>query len=319
MLGRALFTLVWLIIAAGLALPLYPADVATPGAPAAASALLVADTTASGCPDLFEDAGCGSTCPCAPALAAAAAAEPCVGLTVYLVVRPLPSDPSLPPQQLRRSFRPSDLRPRDHRRSAGSALTWPAARAPDRGWRGGTSMRLLHVVLALALLAAPASVRAATITEATLYKTPWCGCCSEYGRYLERHGFKLRIEEREDLAPIKRAASVPPSLEGCHTLEVGGYVVEGHVPVEVLLRLLRERPAIRGVSCPACRRARPAWAARSRSRSRSTRSATARRRSTRSSERSRRRNSCAAIRLRCSERGASLTLPREADMPGGGR
>ena len=111
-------------------------------------------------------------------------------------------------------------------------------------------MRLLHVVLALALLAAPASLQAGTIAEATLYKTPWCGCCSEYGEYLERHGFKLRIEEREDLAPIKLQAGVPPALEGCHTLEVGGYVVEGHVPVEVLLRLLRERPAIRGVSLP---------------------------------------------------------------------
>ena len=111
-------------------------------------------------------------------------------------------------------------------------------------------MRLLQVLLALALLAAPVGVRAGTITEAVLYKTPWCDCCSEYGRYLEQHGFKLRIEEREDLAPIKRAAGVPPALEGCHTLEVGGYVVEGHVPVEVLLRLLRERPAIKGVSLP---------------------------------------------------------------------
>ena len=111
-------------------------------------------------------------------------------------------------------------------------------------------MRLLHVLLACALLAAPTSVRAGASTEATLHKTPWCGCCSEYGRYLEQHGFAVRIEEREDLAPIKRAAAVPPALEGCHTLEFGGYVVEGHVPVEVLLRLLRERPGIRGVSLP---------------------------------------------------------------------
>jgi len=111
-------------------------------------------------------------------------------------------------------------------------------------------MRLLHVLLACALLAAPTSVRAESITEATLYKTPWCGCCSEYGRYLEQHGFKVRVEDREDLAPIKRKAGVPPALEGCHSLEVGGYVVEGHVPVEVLLRLLRERPDIKGVSLP---------------------------------------------------------------------
>jgi hypothetical protein len=111
-------------------------------------------------------------------------------------------------------------------------------------------MRLLHVLLACALLAAPTGVRAGSITEATLYKTPWCGCCSEYGRHLEQHGFKVRIEDREDLTPIKRKAGVPPALEGCHSLEVGGYVVEGHVPVEVVLRLLRERPDIKGVSLP---------------------------------------------------------------------
>jgi hypothetical protein len=111
-------------------------------------------------------------------------------------------------------------------------------------------MRLLHFMLACMLLAAPASVRAEPAKEATLYKTPWCGCCSEYGRYLEQHGFEIRTEDMEDLAPIKRNAGVPPPLEGCHTLEVGGYVVEGHVPVDVLLRLLRERPEIRGVSLP---------------------------------------------------------------------
>ena len=87
MLGRALFALVWLIIAAGLALPLYPPDVATPGPPAAGSALLAADTTVSGCENDVDDAGCRST------QTASAAPEPCVSLTVYLIVRPLPEKP----------------------------------------------------------------------------------------------------------------------------------------------------------------------------------------------------------------------------------
>ena len=94
MLGRVLFAFVWLIIAAGLVLPLYPPDVATPGTPAAATALLVADTTTSGCQADAEDAGCHSACRCGPALSPAAAApEPCVRLTVYLVIRPLPEKP----------------------------------------------------------------------------------------------------------------------------------------------------------------------------------------------------------------------------------
>jgi len=99
MFGRVLFALVWLIIAAGVALPLYPPDVATPGAPAAASALLVADTMTSGCEDHAEDADCRATCPCGQTLATASAApEACVSLTVYLVVRPLPSGPAFTPQ-----------------------------------------------------------------------------------------------------------------------------------------------------------------------------------------------------------------------------
>ena len=85
MLGRALFALVCLIIAAGLALPMYPPDVARPGPPAAGSALLAADTTTSGCENDVDGAGCRST--------QAASAAPCVSLTVYLIVRPLPEKP----------------------------------------------------------------------------------------------------------------------------------------------------------------------------------------------------------------------------------
>ena len=99
MLGRVLFALVWLIIAAGVTLPRDPPDVATPGPPAAATALLVADTVTSGCENHVDGADCRSACPCAPALpAATAATEACVSLTVYLVVRPLPSAPSFTPQ-----------------------------------------------------------------------------------------------------------------------------------------------------------------------------------------------------------------------------
>lgn len=98
MLGRVLFALVWVIIAAGVSLPLYPPDVATPGTPAAASALLVADTMTFGC-EAAEDADCRSTCPCGQALASASVTpDACVRLTVYLVVRPPPSGPPFTPQ-----------------------------------------------------------------------------------------------------------------------------------------------------------------------------------------------------------------------------
>jgi hypothetical protein len=104
------------------------------------------------------------------------------------------------------------------------------------------------LLLAGVLGAAPASL--AGSGEAVLYKDPQCGCCEAYADHLRANGFAVTVEAREDLALIKRRQGVPGALEGCHTMLVDGYVVEGHVPVNTLLRLLRERPEIRGISLP---------------------------------------------------------------------
>ncbi len=106
---------------------------------------------------------------------------------------------------------------------------------------------LLALVVALA---APSLAAAETPREAVLYKDPNCGCCTAYGHYLEQNGFKITVKNTPNLTAIKRQHGVPEALEGCHTLLVGGYVVEGHVPVTVVNRLLSERPAIKGVSLP---------------------------------------------------------------------
>jgi hypothetical protein len=105
----------------------------------------------------------------------------------------------------------------------------------------------LLVPLALAL---PHRAFATDATKATLYKNPQCGCCAEYGRYLQESGFDLQVVESPDLSAVKRAHGVPEALEGCHTTLVEGYVVEGHVPVEIIKRLLAEKPAIKGISLP---------------------------------------------------------------------
>lgn len=86
--------------------------------------------------------------------------------------------------------------------------------------------------------------------EGTLYKNPDCTCCDAYAEYLENNGFEVTIKPTHDLALIKRMAGVPPQLEGCHTLMIDGYTVEGHVPIDVLTRLLSERPDIKGISLP---------------------------------------------------------------------
>ncbi|NJO34504.1 MAG: DUF411 domain-containing protein [Rhodospirillales bacterium] len=85
-----------------------------------------------------------------------------------------------------------------------------------------------------------------------MYKPLQCGCCDEYATYLEQHGFKLKIESLPDrrLDAIKRQAAVPRNFEGCHTLMVDGYVVEGLVPIGPLNKLLGEKPSVKGISLP---------------------------------------------------------------------
>jgi len=68
--------------------------------------------------------------------------------------------------------------------------------------------------------------------------------------YLRESGFPVKIEDHADLRPIKRRHGVPADLESCHTAVVEGYVIEGHVPADVIDRLLRERPAIAGLAVP---------------------------------------------------------------------
>lgn len=100
-----------------------------------------------------------------------------------------------------------------------------------------------------ALLAARAG-RAASPIQATLYKNPQCTCCEGYAQYLEKNGFKVDVEPTNDLAEISQKAGVPEDLEGCHTMFVGGYVVDGHVPVDVIRKLLAEKPTIAGITLP---------------------------------------------------------------------
>jgi hypothetical protein len=81
-----------------------------------------------------------------------------------------------------------------------------------------------------------------------LYKTPGCECCSGYADYLRSHGFTVTVKETGKLAAISGNAGVPPELAGCHTSFVGGYVIDGHVPIEAVQKLLAERPAIKGLA-----------------------------------------------------------------------
>jgi hypothetical protein len=83
-----------------------------------------------------------------------------------------------------------------------------------------------------------------------VYKDASCGCCSLWVDHLRKAGFKATVTDAEDMNAIKAKHGVPPRARSCHTGLVGGYVVEGHVPAEDVLRLLKERPGIVGIGVP---------------------------------------------------------------------
>jgi hypothetical protein len=110
-------------------------------------------------------------------------------------------------------------------------------------------MRTGLILLALAATLGGAA-QAEEARTATLYKNPACACCETYADYLRENGFEVAVEATHDLPLLHRQHAVPDALVGCHTTLVDGYVVEGHVPVRTLLRLLTEKPAIKGISLP---------------------------------------------------------------------
>jgi hypothetical protein len=106
-------------------------------------------------------------------------------------------------------------------------------------------------VAGLACVGLAASARAEDAPlEGTLYKSPDCTCCEGHAAYLKRNGIRVNVIEAKDISAIKKQYGVPPELEGCHTILLGGYVIEGHMPIGSIRKLLRERPAIKGISLP---------------------------------------------------------------------
>ena len=65
---------------------------------------------------------------------------------------------------------------------------------------------------------------------------------------MEENGYDVQIEDVEDLTDVKAEYNVPPQLQSCHTAIVDGYIIEGHVPVADIERLLEERPDFAGLA-----------------------------------------------------------------------
>lgn len=110
---------------------------------------------------------------------------------------------------------------------------------------------LLTLVLGGAAgLLSPSARAADAPVKVTLYKDPQCGCCENYANYLHNNGFAVTVIGTHDLPLMNEHLGVPAELQGCHLAKMNGYVVEGHVPVDVVKRLLAEKPAIKGITLP---------------------------------------------------------------------
>jgi hypothetical protein len=89
---------------------------------------------------------------------------------------------------------------------------------------------------------------AAAQMKAMVYKSPYCGCCEGYIARLVQEGFSVVTKNVENMETVKRSMRVPGELASCHTMVVGGYIVEGHVPLAAVERLLTEKPDIIGIA-----------------------------------------------------------------------
>jgi hypothetical protein len=83
-----------------------------------------------------------------------------------------------------------------------------------------------------------------------VYKTPTCGCCSDWVDHAREYGFTVIAHDLNDLTAVKRQLGVPPGRISCHTSVVRGYTVEGHVPADLIQKMLAEKPRIRGLTVP---------------------------------------------------------------------
>lgn len=97
---------------------------------------------------------------------------------------------------------------------------------------------------------APVASRAAAATAMIVHRDPGCGCCENWVAHVRAAGFDATIVNEVNMNTVKTRLGVPDALVSCHTAEIGGYVIEGHVPARAILQLLRERPGAIGLSAP---------------------------------------------------------------------
>lgn len=113
-----------------------------------------------------------------------------------------------------------------------------------RAWVGTAAAAAGLLLLPRFLRAMPAG------TPMVVYKDPNCGCCKNWVEIMKQNGFEVSVRDTADMAAIKARYLVPAKAHSCHTAIVGGYVVEGHVPADLIRKALAEKPPVAGLAVP---------------------------------------------------------------------
>ncbi len=101
-------------------------------------------------------------------------------------------------------------------------------------------------------------VDAVSFRRMLVYRDPECGCCEAWADIASKAGYQVTVENRADMAAVKTRYGVPDQLASCHTAVIGGYAIEGHVPMRHVARLLHDKPRdIRGIAVPGMPRGSP--------------------------------------------------------------
>jgi hypothetical protein len=108
----------------------------------------------------------------------------------------------------------------------------------------------------VAIRALPSDLFAAELPKAlgpadlTVYKSPTCGCCHLWIKHMEKAGFTVAVHDVNDVTEIKDNLGVPKKLQSCHTAVFGKYLLEGHVPADLVRKVQKEKPQILGLAVP---------------------------------------------------------------------
>jgi len=116
-------------------------------------------------------------------------------------------------------------------------------------------MKVLNIFLAIVLLIFNAGIKAETLSadkpiDIVVYRSPTCECCGKWLEHMKKNNFNVKDIVTDDVQAIKKKYGVPEAMASCHTAIVDGYVIEGHVPANDIMKLLKTKPKIVGIAVP---------------------------------------------------------------------